>query len=116
MYPLKLEMDEDWAVVGGMPEIGNVLWIANGFCVVVTNHVGIMNALLECRSNVDEVYARLPARCADELLGMRIVYEVDVWCLFPNEVVNEESGGVVGQLISGVIYAGYGVEIAHHGP
>ena len=116
MYPLKLEMDEDWAVVGGMPEIGNVLWIANGFCVVVTNHVGITNTFPECRSNVDEVYARLPARCADELLGMRIVYEVDVWCLFPNEVVNKESGGVVGQLIRGVIYAGNGVEIAHHGP
>ena len=109
-------MDEDRAVVGGMPEIGDVLWVANGFCVVVANHAGIVDALPECRSNVDEVYARLTARRADELPGMRVVYEVDVWCLLPNEVVNEEASGIVGQLIRGIIYAGYGVEVTHHGP
>ena len=85
-------MDEDGAVVGGVPEVGDFLRVPDGCGVVVANHSSIKNVSSQSRSDIEEVDARLAARSADELLGMGVVDEVDVWCLLEDEVVNEETG------------------------
>ena len=101
----QVEMQEDGTVVGWMPEVGDVLRVADRSCIAVADDRNIADTFLQRWSGIEEIDARLATGSADELVGIGLVDKVDIRCLTKDIVVNEEASGVLGELIRSIVYA-----------
>ena len=99
-----------------MPEVGDVLRIANRCGIIIADNSCLADALSQSWGNVEEVNARIAACSADELTTMSVVDKIDVWRARENIIVDKETGGCIGQLVRGIVNARHSVEITHHSP
>ena len=103
-------------MVGRVPEVRDLLRVADGRSVVVRYDPVGHDAVEERPGAVHVVDAGTAARRGIEIVGMALVDHVDIRRLRQDIVVHQQPGIIFRVLIHPVVHAGAAVEVSHHHP
>ena len=110
------KVHNDGPMVRGVPEIGDVLRVADGSGILVGDDAVLDDAVQQRFRAIDIVDAGATACGGIEVVGMSLVHKVEVGGGRMDVVVHQQTGIILRIMIDPVVHPRTGVEIAHHHP